>query len=67
MKLLGKSKVIKHKAKSEISYLLVKLSQSEIYFAGETAHIFKKEHNGKPVYTISHDEELNRELKVIQP
>ena len=67
MKLLGKSKVIKHKAKPEITYPLVRLPQSEVDFAGETAHIFKTEYNGKPVYVISLDEELNCELKVAQP
>lgn len=67
MKLLGKSKVIKHKAKPEIAYPLVRLPQSEIDLAGETAHIFKTEHNGKPVYVISLEEDLDCELKVIQP
>ena len=67
MKLLGKSKVIKHKAKPEIAYPLVRLPQSEVSIAGETAHIFKTEYNGKPVYVISLDEELNCELKVVQP
>ncbi|HII79715.1 MAG TPA: hypothetical protein HA261_04790 [Methanosarcina sp.] len=67
MKLLGKSKVIKHKAKPEITYPLVRLPQSEVDFAGETVHIFKAEYNGKPVYVISLDEELNCELQVVQP
>lgn len=66
MKLLGKSKVIKHKAKPEITYPLVRLPQSEIDFAGETAHIFKTELNGKPVYVIALEEELHCELKVVQ-
>lgn len=67
MKLLGKSKVMKHKVKPEITYPLVRLPQSEIDFAGETAHIFKTEHNGKPVYVIALEEDLNCELKVAQP
>jgi hypothetical protein len=67
MKLLGKSKVIKHKAKPEITYPLVRLPQSEINLAGETTYIFKTEHNGKPVYVISLEEELNCELRVAQP
>ena len=67
MKILGKSKVIKHKAKPEIAYPLLRLPQSEINFAGETAHIFKTEYNGKPVYVITLEEELNCELKVVQP
>ncbi len=67
MKLLGKSKVIKHKAKPEITYPLVRLPQSEVDLAGETAHIFKTEYNGKPIYVIALEEELNCELKVTQP
>jgi hypothetical protein len=58
---------MKHRVKPEIKYPLVRLPQSEIDFAGEIAHIFKTEYNGKPVYVISLDEELNCELKVIQP
>ncbi len=67
MKLLGKSKIMKHKVKPEITYPLIRLQQSEVDFAGETAHIFKTEINGKPVYVISLDEELNCELRVTQP
>ena len=67
MKLLGKSKVIKHKAKPEITYPLVRLPQSEENFAGEMAYIFKTEYNGKPVYVISLEEDFNCELKVVQP
>jgi hypothetical protein len=66
MKLLGKSKVIKHKAKPDITYPLVRLPQSEVNVAGQTAYIFKTEYNGKPVYVISLDEDLNCELKVAQ-
>lgn len=67
MKLLGKSKVMKHRVKPEITYPLVRLPQSEVNFAGETAYVFKTEYNGKPVYVISLDEEFNGELKVTQP
>jgi hypothetical protein len=67
MKLLGKSKVIKHKAKPEITYPLVRLPQSEVNVAGETAYVFKTEFNGKPVYVISLEEEFNGELEVVQP
>ena len=67
MKLLGKSKVMKHRVKPEITYPLLRLPQSEINLAGETAHIFKTEYNGKPVYLIALEEELNCELKVTQP
>ncbi len=67
MKLLGKSKIMRHKVKPEITYPLLRLPQSEINLAGETAHIFKTEYNGKPVYLIALEEELNCELKVTQP
>ena len=67
MKLLGKSKVMKHQVKAEITYPLIRLPQSEIDLAGETAHIFKTEHNGKPVYVIALEEDLDCELKVTQP
>lgn len=67
MKLLGKSKVMKHRVKPEITYPLIRLPQSEVDLAGEVAHIFKTEYNGKPVYVIALDEELNCELKVTKP
>jgi hypothetical protein len=49
MRILGKSKITKQKAKPEIVYPLIRLPQSEINLAGEVAHIFKTEYNGKPV------------------
>jgi hypothetical protein len=67
MKLLGKSKVMKHRVKPEITYPLIRLPQSEINLAGEVVQIFKTEYNGKPVYVISLEEEFNGELKVTQP
>ena len=67
MRLLGKSKVVRKQAKPEFTYPIVRLPQSEINLAGETAYVFKTEHNGKPVYIISLEEELNCELKVVQP
>jgi hypothetical protein len=67
MKLLGKSKVMKHRVKPEITYPLIRLPQSEINLAGEVVHIFKTEYNGKPVYVISLEEEFNGELEVTQP
>ena len=67
MKLLGKSKVMKHRVKPEITYPLIRFPQSEVNLAGEVAHIFKTEYNGKPVYVIALEEELNCELKVTQP
>ena len=67
MKLLGKSKVTKQQSKPEFTYPLIRLPQSEVNMAGETAYVFKTEHNGKPVYIISLEEDLNCELKVAQP
>ena len=67
MKLLGKSKVVKKQVKPEFTYPIIGLPQSEINLAGETAYVYKTEHNGKPVYVISLEEELNCELKVAQP
>ncbi len=58
---------MKHRVKPEITYPLVRLPQSEINFAGETAYVFKTELNGKPLYVIALEEELNCELKVTQP
>jgi hypothetical protein len=66
MKLLGKSKVMKHKVKPDITYPLIRLPQSEITLAGEVTHIFKTEYKGKPVYILSLDEEFDGELKVTQ-
>ncbi len=67
MKLLGKSKVITHKAKPEITYSLVRLPKSETEIAGKNVHIFKTDYNGKPVYVISLDEDFDGELQVTQP
>ncbi len=67
MKLLGKSKVITHKSKPEITYSLVRLPKSETAILGEIVHIFKTEYNGKPVYVMSLDEEFDGELEVIKP
>ncbi|MDQ1253136.1 MAG: hypothetical protein QG646_2284 [Euryarchaeota archaeon] len=67
MKLLGKSKVVKKQAKPEFTYPIVRLPQSEINLSGETVYVYKTEHNGKPVYVISLEEDLNCELKVVQP
>ena len=64
MKLLGKSKIIKHKAKPEITYPLLRLPQSEVNITGEVAHIFKTEYNGKALYLISLDEEFKVNLKL---
>ena len=67
MKHLGKSKLTKLQAKPEISYTLIRLPQSELDHVGETAHIFKTEYNGKPLYVISLDEEFDGKISVIQP
>ena len=50
-----------------LNHSLVWLPQSEVNLAGEVAHIFKTEYNGKSVYVIYLDEEFNGELKVTQP
>ena len=67
MKLLGKSKLTKLRAKPEISYTLIRLPQSELDHVGETAQIFKTEYNGKPMYVISLDEEFDGKISVVQP
>jgi hypothetical protein len=67
MKLLGKSKVMKHRVKPEITYPLIRLPQSEIDLSGEVAHIFKTEFNGKPAYVITLEEDFKGELNVTQP
>jgi hypothetical protein len=67
MKLLGKSKITKQQAKPKFTYPLLRLPQSEVNLAGETAYVFKTEHNGKPLYVISLDEEFDGKISVIQP
>jgi hypothetical protein len=67
MKLLGKSKIMKHRVKPEIIYPLIRLPQSEIDISGEIAHIFKTEYNSKPIYIISLDEDFKGEMRVTQP
>ena len=67
MKLLGKSKLTKLRAKPEISYTLIRLPKSELSHVGETAHIFKTEYNGKSLYVISLDEEFDGNINVVQP
>jgi len=66
MEHLGKSKLTKLQAKPEISYTLIRLPQSELDHVGETAHIFKTEYNGKPMYVISLDEEFDGKINVVQ-
>ena len=67
MEHLGKSKLTRHRAKPEISYTLIRMPQSELDHVGETAHIFKTEYNGKPMYVISLDEEFDGKITVVQP
>ena len=55
---------MKHKIKSQIIYPLVRLPQSEVDLAGETAYVFKKEHNGKSVYVITLREKFNCEREL---
>ena len=67
MKLLGKSKLTKLRAKPEIPYTLIRLPKSELSHVGETAHIFKTEYNDKSLYVISLDEEFDGNINVVQP
>lgn len=55
---------MKHKIKPQIIYPLVRLQQSEVDLAGETAYVFKTEHNGKPVYVIILKEKFNCEREL---
>ena len=63
----GKYKIIRHKPKKGVVYPLIRLPQSEAHVIGETAHVFKTEYKGKPVYIISLDEEFSGVTEVVQP
>lgn len=67
MKSIGKSKITRLSPKKDITYPLIRLPQSYTEIIGETAHIFKTEYNGKPVFILSLEEEFDGELQVIQP
>lgn len=67
MKYIGKSKITRLRPKKNIEYPLLRLPQSHADLVGETAHIFKIENNGKPLFVISLDEDITPALEVIQP
>ena len=67
MKYIGKSKITRLRPKKNIEYPLLRLPQSHADLVGETAHIFKIENNGKPLFVISLDEDFTPALEVIQP
>lgn len=66
MKLIGKSKITKHRPKKDIIYPIIRLPQSNAHITGETAHIFETEHNGKPFFVISLEEGFDGNV-VVQP
>ncbi len=66
MEALGKFKIIKHKPKQDIVYPLIRLPQSYAHLAGEDAHIFKTEHNGKPLFVVSLDADFEGNVEVVQ-
>lgn len=53
--------------KKDIEYPLIRLPKSHAHLAGETAHIFEIDNNGKPLFVISLDEDFDGNIKVIQP
>ena len=67
MKYIGKSKITRLRPKKNIEYPLLRLPQSHANLVGETAHIFKIDNNGKPLFVISLDEDFTPALEVIQP
>ena len=67
MRYIGKSKITRLRPKKNIEYPLLRLPQSYADIVGETAHIFKIENNGKPLFVISLDEDFTPALEVIQP
>ncbi|NPE28625.1 hypothetical protein HNV12_11780 [Methanococcoides sp. SA1] len=67
MKSIGKSKITRLRPKQNIEYPLIRLPQSHAHLAGETAHIFEIDNNGKPLFVISLDEDFDGNIEVIQP
>jgi len=59
MKPIGKYKIIKHSPNKNATYPLVRLPQSHAHIAGEIGYVFETEHNGKPVFVISLDEDFD--------
>ncbi|MCM1986995.1 hypothetical protein [Methanococcoides seepicolus] len=66
MKYIGKSKITRLRPKKNIEYPLLRLPQSHAHLAGDTAHIFEIDNNGKPLFVISLDEDFDGNIKVIQ-
>lgn len=66
MKSIGKFKIIKQKPKANVVYPMVRLPQSHAHLAGEVAYVFESEHNGKPLFLITLDEDFDGNA-VVQP
>ncbi len=66
MKSIGKFKIIKHKPKANVVYPMIRLPQSYANIAGEVAHVFEVDNNGKPLFLISLDEDFDSNI-VVQP
>lgn len=67
MEYLGNFKIIKHKAKANIVYPLIRLPQSRAQLIGQQAHVFETKINGKTLFLVSLDEEFKEDSIVIQP
>ena len=66
MKSIGKFKIIKHKPKANVVYPMIRLPQSYANIAGEVAHVFEIDNNGKPLFLISLNEDFDGNV-VVQP
>ncbi|MEZ5333752.1 MAG: hypothetical protein R2741_00155 [Methanolobus sp.] len=66
MKSVGKFKVTQHKPKANISYPMIRLPQSYSEIVGETAHVYEIVSNGKTMFLISFDENIDENI-VVQP
>ncbi len=66
MKSIGKSKITRLRAKKDIEYPLIRLPRSHANLAGETAHIYEINHDGKPLFVISLDDDFDADIKVVQ-
>lgn len=51
----------------DLVYPLIRLPQSYAHLTGKTAHIFKIDNKGTPLFIISLDEDFDSEIEVIQP
>ncbi|MDO9516652.1 MAG: hypothetical protein Q7J10_01255, partial [Methanosarcinaceae archaeon] len=66
MESIGKFKIIKHRPKGNIVYPLIRLPQAYAHLAGETAHVFKVDNNGEPLFVISLNKDFDGNI-VVQP